>query len=90
MWEYSRLNISNTVMSKRKVYMSLKLNEINSDICCYDVLPPFQIIRHFGFSRYIVFAMHLDVVKSMYLGKPKRLIIWNGESIINNFISLFI
>ena len=41
--------------------MSLKLNEINSDICCYDVLPPFQIIRHFDFSRYIVFAMHLDI-----------------------------
>jgi hypothetical protein len=26
-----------------------------------DVLPPFQIIRRFGFSRYIVFAMHLDI-----------------------------
>ena len=26
------------------------------------------------------------VVKSMYLEKPKYLIIWNGESIINNFI----
>jgi len=25
------------------------------------VLPPFQIIRHFGFARYIAFAMHLDI-----------------------------
>jgi hypothetical protein len=24
------------------------------------VLPLFQIIRHFGFSRFITFAMHLD------------------------------
>jgi hypothetical protein len=26
------------------------------------VLPPFQIIRCFGFSRYIPFTMHLDIV----------------------------
>jgi hypothetical protein len=29
----------------------------------YDVvLPPFQIIRRFGFSRYIVFPMYLDML----------------------------
>jgi hypothetical protein len=26
------------------------------------VLPPFQIIRRFGFSRCIAFTMHLDIV----------------------------
>jgi hypothetical protein len=26
-----------------------------------EVLPPFQIIRHFGFFRSVVFFMHLDV-----------------------------
>ena len=25
-----------------------------------NVLPPFQIVSRFGFSRYIAFAMHLD------------------------------
>ena len=28
----------------------------------YLVLPPFQIIRRFGFSRYITLIMHLDIV----------------------------
>lgn len=26
-----------------------------------NLFPPFQIVRHFDFSRYIVFAMHLDI-----------------------------
>jgi hypothetical protein len=33
-------------------------------IICYGVdivLPPIQIIRHFGFFIYIAFAMHLDI-----------------------------
>jgi hypothetical protein len=40
----------------------------------------FQIIRCFSFSRFIVFAMHLDytmfiyIVEAMYFEKPKRLI----------------
>jgi hypothetical protein len=28
----------------------------------YLLLPLFQIIRRFGFSRFIAFAMHLDIV----------------------------
>ena len=46
---------------------------------------PFHIIRRFSFSRYIDFAMHLDihyVVKAMYLEKLKRLIIGNGGSTV--------
>ena len=27
----------------------------------YDLLLPFKILSNFGFSRYIAFAMHLDV-----------------------------
>ena len=27
----------------------------------YTVLPPFQNVGRFGFSRFIVFAMHLDI-----------------------------
>jgi len=32
-------------------------------------------ISHFSFSRYIDFAMHPDITKSIYLETPKRLII---------------
>ena len=55
----------------------------------YEVLPPSQITICFGFSRYIYFAMHLDVhyvtisryiAKKMYLRKPKRIVIWDGGS----------
>jgi hypothetical protein len=45
------------------------------------LLPPFQIVSRFGFSRYMVFYIHLDIqhiVKLMNLEKPKRLTIWNG------------
>jgi len=48
--------------------------------------PSFQIIKCFGFSRYITLAMHLDIctmfrniVKIMYLEKLKPLIISNGK-----------
>jgi hypothetical protein len=53
------------------------------------VLSPFKITRHFGFSRFIIFAINalkiLDthyryIIKAMYLEKPKRFIIWNGGS----------
>jgi hypothetical protein len=46
--------------------------------------PTFQIIRRFGFSRYIAFVMHLIytmsryIVKAMDIEKSKHLIIWNG------------
>jgi hypothetical protein len=51
----------------------------------YMLLPPFQIIRHFGFFRYISLTMYLDIVykciaKVIYLEKLKHLTIWNGES----------
>ena len=26
------------------------------------ILPPFQIIRHFGYYRYIAFTIYLDIV----------------------------
>ena len=32
------------------------------DLSSCQVLPPFQIIRCFGFSRYISFTMYLDIV----------------------------
>jgi hypothetical protein len=37
---------------------------ITNDYCrsrSFVLLPPFQIIGHFDFSRYIDFAMHLDI-----------------------------
>jgi hypothetical protein len=51
------------------------------------VLPPSQIIGLFGFSRYIAFAMHLDI-HNVYLEKPKQPVFWNGGSrtvIISNY-----
>jgi hypothetical protein len=61
------------------------------------IIPPFQIIRHFGFSRYVVFAMYLDkciskcMAKATYLEKPKCLIVWNGGSILFfPFVDLFV
>jgi hypothetical protein len=50
-----------------------------------EVLPPFQIIRSFGFSTFIAFAMHLDVMSryianAMNLEMPKRLIICDKGS----------
>ena len=49
------------------------------------LLPSFQIIRHFGFFRFIIFVMHLDVmssytVKTMNLEISKHLIIWDRGS----------
>ena len=44
-----------------------------SQVAYCNLLPPFQIIRRFGFSRWYI-------VKAMYLEKPKHLIIWNGGS----------
>jgi hypothetical protein len=44
-------------------------------------LRPFQIIRYFGFSRYIGFAMHTIskyIVKVIYLKRQKCLMIWNA------------
>jgi len=43
------------------------------------LLPPFQIISRFGFSRYItlIYTMSRYIIKTMYLEKPKRLTIWN-------------
>jgi hypothetical protein len=50
------------------------------------LITQFQIIRCLGFSRYITFAMHLDIhyviVKVMYPKNLKRLIIWNEGSTI--------
>jgi hypothetical protein len=35
------------------------INEVQKKI--FFVLPPFQILTHFGFSRFIDFTMHLDI-----------------------------
>jgi hypothetical protein len=53
----------------------------------YRVLPLFQTIRRFGFSRYIVSThdVYLRALKKTYLEKPKRLIIWNRGSSNLNF-----
>jgi len=40
-------------------YKALQLKNPTSSTM--QVLPPFQIIRRFGFSTYIAFAMHLDI-----------------------------
>jgi len=53
-----------------------------------DLLPPFQNIGRFGFSRFIYFAMYLDIyiyesryiAKYMNLEKSKRPTFWNGGS----------
>jgi len=56
------------------------------------IINPFQIIKRFDFSTYIVFTMYLDIVyiyvhskcniskfqKKATLEKTKRLVIWNG------------
>jgi hypothetical protein len=48
------------------------------------LLPPFQSIGCFGFSRYTTFVIYLGtyrlswcIAKAMYLEKPKQPIIWN-------------
>jgi hypothetical protein len=46
----------------------------------YLIILSFQIIRYFGFSRYIVFTIYLDnistcIAKAMYLENSNRLII---------------
>ena len=45
--------------SELKNYYILRQNYLNKRYKL--LLPPFQIIRHFGFSRCIAFAMHLDI-----------------------------
>jgi hypothetical protein len=53
------------------------------------LLLPLQTVGHFGFSRYMIFAIHMyvhyvyssiHIAKSMYLEKPKRPTICNGGS----------
>jgi hypothetical protein len=50
------------------------------------ILPPSQIIRRFDISKYIDFAIHLDIhyvqihSKNNVSRKSKCLIIWNGGS----------
>jgi hypothetical protein len=50
------------------------------------LLPPFQIVSRYVFSKYIAFATHLDIHhvyirnKTMYLEKLECLRIWNGGS----------
>ena len=47
--------------SLRSIIMHLdKLTSQEVFYVCF-VLPPFQIIRRFGFSRYVAFAMHIDI-----------------------------
>jgi hypothetical protein len=65
---------SNTISYAKKwnkLIVILKIHEAfpkdPSTLCKQDntereLLPPFQIIRHFGFSKYIVFTMYLDTV----------------------------
>jgi hypothetical protein len=48
----------------------------------YKVLPPFQIVSHFGFYSYIALAMHLD--KSLYINSKnyesrKTIMTYNSE-----------
>ena len=52
----------------------LVLTEFNQIL---QLLPPFQIIRCFGFSRYIAFIMNLDtkyIARAIYLGAMHNLI----------------
>jgi len=35
---------------------------VNQGSDAFELLPPSQIISHFGFSKYIDFAMHLDMI----------------------------
>ena len=46
--------------SELKKYYILRQNYLNKRYKL--LLPPFQIIRRFGFSTYIIFAMYLDIV----------------------------
>jgi len=36
-------------------------NVINKGFKTIKILPPFQIVSHSGISRYIIFAMHLNI-----------------------------
>jgi len=69
-----------TFLQKKLLYSSTTFLQM--------ILPLSQIINHFGFFRCIVFAMLIDIyimsrciAKSIYLEKPKRLIIWDAGSI---------
>lgn len=67
------------------------------------VLPLFQIVKYFGFFKYIVFIIYIDILyiskcilKTIYVvEKPKCLIIYNGESIgvcillLDNYLARF-
>jgi hypothetical protein len=37
-------------------------SKANKKTMAYKLLPPFQIVSHFGFSRFIYIIMHLDIV----------------------------
>ena len=59
-----------------------------------NILLPSQIISRFGFSWFIYFATHLhiycSIAKSMYLEKPKRLIILDGGNIVLGYLPSFL
>ena len=52
------------------------------DVSSLYILPPFQIVSRFGFSRYIVSThnMYLGANKAMYLEKSNQFTIWNEQS----------
>ena len=84
-----KLRIKTMIFKTFKVRLYVVLRTLSLFIYLFKkktLLPPFQIIRRFGFSRYVDFTMHLDIhyvqihSKSNITRKTKRLIIWNGGS----------
>jgi uncharacterized protein with PQ loop repeat len=43
---------------------------VDTKDCC-KILPPFQIISHFSFSRFMAFSIHLIYAMSRNIGKTK-------------------
>jgi hypothetical protein len=61
----------------------LKKREIRVQKDKYILLPPFQNVGHFDFSRFITFAMHLVsrcIANTMNLEKSKQPTFCNGGS----------
>jgi hypothetical protein len=72
-----------SIVGKKILNLLTKINHIS-------LRSNFQIVNHFGCSRYIVFAMYLDSgCTTMCLENPKQLTIWNGGNLLIGNCSLF-
>ena len=57
----SWLNVNNNDVTIRNVYLHKAVCHPTSSISISTLLPPFQIVDHFGKFRYIICVMYLDI-----------------------------